>query len=199
MPHIFRIELHKLCVYTRQDKFANGVWRAHTTITTKKSIILKLEKNKHKRQNSISKASSEKIWLFNGNLLFLSALNWNDIHTPKTRFKVIFWLLTERSFKRARAHSLVRSLFGWLVGPFARLLSSTHSFTSRTKNRTKQTMKICFETNFRSTTVFFELFRYTSLLHILPVIITVLEYFTSSQYRRVALLSFGFSLYSIWL
>lgn len=136
MPHIFRIELHKLCVYTRQDKFVYGVWRTHTAITTKKSIILKLEKNKRKRQNSISKASSEKIWLFNGNLLFLSALNWNDIHTPKTRFKVIFWLLTERSFKRARAHSLFRRSFAvWLVGWPIRSPSVEHSLTHFTHQK----------------------------------------------------------------
>lgn len=138
MPHIFRIELHKLCVYTRQDKFVYGVWRTHTAITTKKSIILKLEKNKHKRQNSISKASSEKIWLFNGNLLFLSALNWNDIHTPKTRFKVIFWLLTERSFKRARAHSLFRRSLVGLAHSLAFCRALTHSLHAPKTAQSKQ-------------------------------------------------------------
>lgn len=128
-----------MCLYASRQICEWSLKGTHHTITTKKSIILKLEKNKHKRQNSISKASSEKIWLFNGNLLFLSALNWNDIHTPKTRFKVIFWLLTERSFKRARAHSLVRrSLVGWLAHSLAFCRALTHSLHAPKTAQSKQ-------------------------------------------------------------
>lgn len=144
---------------TRDETVLNG-WKEERANgkETQRHTAMKIAAQTHERH---------KIWLFNGNLLFWSALNWNDI--PKNSefgSELIFWLLTEvLKGPLSLALPLARCFVCMLACPPATIV-----VVRTQKNRTKQTMKICLETNFPisrtlSLNCFVTPLRYTFYLH----------------------------------
>lgn len=78
---------------------------------TKTTATVKFEGRKIFKEDKVttnSRNHHEKIWLFNGNLLFKSALNWNNIHTAnerRTRIQSHILIIRRESFKRASCAS----------------------------------------------------------------------------------------------